>query len=70
MKCLLLAIAFMAIIFLSSCGPARVGVGVGVGPRPYYGARPYYRPRPYYNPYYYRSPSWGRPHHRSYYRRY
>ena len=69
MKRLMLAVALIAILFLSSCAPARVGVSVS--PRPYYGARPYYSPRPYYNPYYYGgSNSWGRPHHRSYYHRY
>lgn len=67
MKPLLLAIALFIILFLSSCGPSRVGVGVSS--RPYYGARPYYKPRPYYNPYYYAQPRpWGRPHHRGFYR--
>ncbi|MGI8952229.1 MAG: hypothetical protein ACR2FN_11680 [Chitinophagaceae bacterium] len=66
MKRLLLAVAIFAILFLSSCAPSRVAVGVGT--RPYYGVRPYYNPRPFYNPYYYRySRPWGHPHYRGYY---
>lgn len=69
MKAILFVIAFIAILFLSSCGPS-TRVGVGVGYRSYYGPRPYYSPRPFYNPYYYRGGrAWGYPHHRGYYRR-
>lgn len=61
MKRILLFVALIAIIFLSSCAPARIGVGVQVGPKPYFG-RSYYRPQPYSNPYYYgHSRSYGRP---------
>lgn len=61
MKHLFLSIALFAIIFLSSCAPARVGVGVGVRPQPYHGSS-YYKARPYYNQYYYgHSRSYGRP---------
>lgn len=72
MKRIISALAFFAIVFLSSCAPARVGVGVSVSPRPgYYGPRPYYRPYPYYNPYYYgHRRTWGRPHHYTYYHHY
>ena len=65
MKCILFAVAFIAIFFLSSCAPARVGVGVSASSHPYYGrsyGRSYYSPRPYYSPYYYgHSRSYGRP---------
>lgn len=68
MKRILCSIAFIAILFLSSCGPSRY-VDVGADYRTYYGPRPYYNPRPFYNPYYYHydNPAWGFPHHPGYY---